>query len=159
MRIHTLLQIGTGLSIALTGMPAFAQAPDTPAPEPTATPAPASAPVTAQRRHRGGGRLLGQLKSILTDEQKEEAQEIMASFRSEAKPLVQEVRSLREAMNAEGADNKTVQDKQARLAELRQQLKAMHKESIKKLIGILTPEQKEQLKEMNDKPAAPESRS
>lgn len=94
----------------------------------------------------------------LTPEQSQQVDSIVSAFKADVKPLKQQVQSLHAQVNpanqissgnatAGSPEDAKVASARTQLQELRQQLKAKAKETMQKILAVLTPEQKQQLKQ------------
>jgi hypothetical protein len=98
-------------------------------------------------RHMGQGQGRGKefdsIRGVLTAEQKPKFEQILTQAMSEAKPMRQQLTQLQQS---DTPDAKT----QAKIDDLKAQMKAHHKQTHEKIMALLTQSQKDQLKSMRE---------
>jgi len=146
--------IKASLTLALTGALALLTFGQTPAPQ-TSTPQP---PPTGRHEgrgphgdgfgHRGGGerRIFSQLN--LTDAQRQQLADIHQRYGQDSKAQREELRQLFETRRGGGT---LTPEQEARAKELREQLRASSEKMHGELLAVLTPEQRDQLKQMRER--------
>ena len=147
--------IKTGLTLALAGALGLATFAQTPAPQAGTQP-----PAGHEGKHGGhlgrhgrrghagrmlGGRALERLN--LTDAQREQLRAIHERYRQSLQPQHEELRQLAQARRGGGT---LTPEQQAHAQELHAQLKAQREQLHAELQGVLTAEQREQLKQQHD---------
>lgn len=127
--------------------------------------------ASEHRTHLGPMKRIESIKQLssLTEEQKQKIDDIVSSFKSDMKPLMQQMHSIKvAAKNAEaspssdtaGSDKNAAansDDNKSQLIGLRKQMHQLTKQTMQKVFAVLTDEQRAQLKQMHrqTQPATP----
>lgn len=118
------------------------------------------APAAGKRMHKGnhgakgrnGKGALSAVRAIkalpsLTADQSKEIDTVLGAFKEEMKPLRLQIKTLREQAKSASAGSEASPAK-AQLMEIKKEFRSKAKETMQKLLAILTPEQRTQLKSM-----------
>ncbi len=129
-------------------------------PEPSAQESVPQNRFRRSRHERKHGHHMGaswrQIQSLpsLTKEQSKQIDQIIQSYKTELKPLKQEVRALRQKLSSKDTTGNAAQEVQAKLTDLKKELKTKNKLADSKVKSVLTKKQMDELEKMPELPSA-----
>jgi Spy/CpxP family protein refolding chaperone len=156
MRKLLMTMTATAMAVAMAAIPGQAQRgggptgdgpPRAAGPDAAGRPR-AGKPEPGPMRGRRGGALLGGLK--LTDEQRQQARDVLLKSRDESAPLVDQLqlarKDLRREIFADKRDGGRLKDLSAKVEALQKQVAEIRLKARTSIAGLLTPEQRQQMR-------------